>query len=62
MIDIGDWDREEQLQRNQAALRRLEKMMEDDQGKEVTEEEREYFELFKKIVDAERPPGRNLYS
>jgi TRAP-type C4-dicarboxylate transport system substrate-binding protein len=59
-----NWDREEQIKRNNRALQKLEEMrlhrinMSDEEAKarEV------FFEEFKQIVDNNRPVGAKLYS
>ncbi|MCF4967341.1 hypothetical protein CV014_09595 [Nostoc sp. CMAA1605] len=58
------WDKEKQLQKNQRAMELLAKCIE--QHKHMSDAEssqrQEFFEEFKKIVDAERPEGQKLYS
>jgi hypothetical protein len=58
------WDREEQLQKNQTALKLLKKRRERYQNISEDESKRraEFFENFKKTVDSERLPGQKLYS
>lgn len=58
------WDRDEQLQKNQAALELLKKRRERHQNLSEDESKRreELFADFKNIVDSERLPGQKLYS
>ncbi len=56
------WDSEEQLSRNQPAMKLLKEWIERDKNRQPTPESEESFEEFKRIIDAERPPGQKLYS
>lgn len=62
--DESGWDQEKQLQKNKRAMEILRKQMEEhDKMSDVESLQRqEFFEEFKKIVDAQRPPGQKLYS
>ncbi|MDJ0843995.1 TIGR04255 family protein [Crocosphaera sp.] len=62
--DYPDWDREEQIKRNQKALKKLKERHQktlqiDDQEAEQRQEE---FERFKQVMDQFRPQGSKLYS
>ncbi len=56
------WDSEEQHRRNQPAMKLLKEWIERDKNRQPTPESEESFEFFKRIIDAERPPGQKLYS
>ena len=56
------WDSEEQHRRNQPAMKLLKEWIERDKNRQPTPESEESFEEFKRIIDAERPPGQKLYS
>ncbi|MEA5511932.1 hypothetical protein VB715_19340 [Crocosphaera sp. UHCC 0190] len=62
--DYPDWDREEQIKRNQVALKKLEERRQ--KTLQITEEEaeerQEGFEKFKQLIDQFRPQGSKLYS
>lgn len=62
--DDSGWNRDEQLQKNQAALRVLKKRRERHQNMDEYESNRrkEFFANFKKNVDSERLSGQKLYS
>lgn len=55
---------QEQLKRNQRPLELLAKRIElhRNMSEEESRQRQELFEEFKKIIDAERPPGQKLYS
>lgn len=53
---------EEQLQKNQGGIKLLRKWLDEKVSPEESRERELYFELFKQIVDNERPPGHKLYS
>lgn len=53
---------EEQLQKNQSAMKLLRGWIEEKVSEEESKQRESYFNLFKKIVDDERPPGQKLYS
>ncbi len=59
-----EWDREQQIQRNSRALKKLEQRYQ--QIMDISDEEakarEEFFEEFKQIVDNNRPVGAKLYS
>ncbi len=62
--DYPDWDREEQIKRNQKALKKLQERHQktlqiDDQEADKRQEE---FERFKQLMDQFRPQGSKLYS
>ncbi|WP_232826309.1 hypothetical protein [Cyanothece sp. BG0011] len=62
--DYPDWDREEQIKRNQKALKKLKERHQktlqiDDQEACQRQEE---FENFKQLIDQFRPQGSKLYS
>ena len=58
------WNQEEQLQKNQPALKRLKKRMERHQqmSDEEAEARKKFFADFKRILDEGRLPGQKLYS
>lgn len=53
---------EEQLQKNQAGIKILRKWLDEKVTPEEAREREIHFELFKQIMDNERPPGHKLYS
>lgn len=59
-----EWDVDKQIQKNQRAMALLRQMIERDKNisKEESLERQEFFEEFKRIIDAERSPGQKLYS
>jgi hypothetical protein len=59
-----DWDKDEQLQKNQTAIALLAKRIERHQNmsEEESKEREELFEEFKQRIDSERLPGQKLYS
>lgn len=61
--NTSKWE-EEQLKRNQRPLELLARRIELDRNmsEEEARERQEVFEEFKRIIDAERPPGQKLYS
>jgi hypothetical protein len=58
------WDKDKQILKNKRAMELLAKRMEEHKNMSDTEslQRQESFEEFKKIVDAQRPPGQKLYS
>ncbi|BAY31814.1 hypothetical protein NIES2107_37000 [Nostoc carneum NIES-2107] len=62
--DESGWDQEKQLQKNQRAMAILRKQIEENDNMSDAEslQRQEFFEEFKKIVDAERPEGQKLYA
>ncbi|MBD2206529.1 hypothetical protein H6G33_30590 [Calothrix sp. FACHB-1219] len=58
------WDKEAQIRKNQRAMELLAKQMEEHKNMSDAEslQRQEFFERFKKTVDAERLPGQKLYS
>ncbi len=58
------WDREAQIRKNQRGMEILAKLIEESKNMSDTEslEQQEFFEQFKKNIDADRPPGQKLYS
>lgn len=53
---------EEQLQKNQAAMKLLKGWIEEEVSEEELKDREKYFDSFKEIVDNERPIGYKLYS
>lgn len=53
---------EEQLQKNQAAMKLLKGWIEEEISEEESKHREIYFNSFKEIVDSERLPGHKLYS
>ena len=60
----SDWDKDEQLRKNQKAIALLAKRIERHQNmsEEESKEREELFEEFKQRIDSERLPGQKLYS
>ncbi|MEM7759399.1 MAG: hypothetical protein AAF298_14920 [Cyanobacteria bacterium P01_A01_bin.40] len=56
----GTWDREEQLRLNQPKMKKLKEKIEKMKQEEPSAEKAEFFESFKKTMDAHRT-GRKLY-
>lgn len=58
------WDQEAQIRKNQRGMEILAKLIEESKNMSDTEslEQQEFFEQFKKNIDADRPPGQKLYS
>jgi hypothetical protein len=59
-----DWDKDEQLRKNQKAIALLAKRIERHQNmsEEESKEREELFDKFKQRIDSERLPGQKLYS
>ena len=57
----GTWDREEQLRLNQPKMKKLKEIIERKKLEQPSAEKAEFFEDFKRTMDAERPEGRKLY-
>lgn len=57
----GNWDREEQIRKNQPKLKLLREWMDKRQQEAHSAEKEAEFEDFKRIIDAERPVGQKLY-
>jgi hypothetical protein len=55
------WDREEQIRKNQPAMKLLKEHIDRLKKEQPTPEKEAAFEEFKKIIDAERPAGQKLY-
>ncbi|MUG99917.1 hypothetical protein F7734_49645 [Scytonema sp. UIC 10036] len=53
---------EEQLLKNQDAMKLLKSWLEEEVSEEEAKERERYFETFKEIMDNERPSGYKLYS
>ncbi|BAZ17628.1 hypothetical protein NIES4071_95080 [Calothrix sp. NIES-4071] len=53
---------EEQLQKNQGAMKLVRSWLDEKVSPEESKKRSLHFELFKQIVDNERPPGHKLYS
>ena len=56
----GTWDREEQIRLNQPKLKKLKEIIERKKQEQPSAEKAEFFESFKKTMDAHRS-GRKLY-
>ena len=56
----GSWDREEQLRLNQPKMEKLREIIERKKQEQPSAEKAEFFENFKKTMDAHRT-GRKLY-
>ncbi|HEY9798905.1 MAG TPA: hypothetical protein V6D25_00995 [Leptolyngbyaceae cyanobacterium] len=58
------WDQEAQIRKNQRAMKILAERIEKNKNMSDTEslERQQFFEQFKKNIDADRPPGQKLYS
>ena len=57
----GTWDREEQLRLNQPKIKKLKEKIDRMKQEKPSAEKAEFFEGFKKTMDAYRPEGRKLY-
>ena len=57
----GTWDREEQLRLNQPKMKKLKDKIDRMKQEQPSAEKAEFFEGFKRTMDAERPEGRKLY-
>lgn len=59
-----DWDKDEQLRKNQKAIALLAQRIERHQNmsEEESKEREELFDKFKQRIDSERLPGQKLYS
>ncbi|MBE9044675.1 hypothetical protein IQ255_09695 [Pleurocapsales cyanobacterium LEGE 10410] len=57
----GTWDREEQLRLNQPKMKKLKEKIERMKQEQPSAEKAEFFESFKRTMDAHRPEGRKLY-
>ena len=57
----GIWNREEQIRLNQPKMKKLKEKIERIKQEEPSEEKAEFFESFKRTMDAYRPEGRKLY-
>jgi hypothetical protein len=57
----GTWDREEQIRLNQPKLKKLKEKIDRMKQEQPSEEKAEFFESFKRTMDAHRPEGRKLY-
>lgn len=57
----GSWDREEQIRLNQPKMKKLKEIIERKKQEQPSAEKAEFFESFKKTMDAHRPEGRKLY-
>ena len=55
------WDREEQIRLNQPKMKKLKDKIERMKQEQPSAEKAEFFENFKKTMDAHRPEGRKLY-
>ncbi|WP_407889922.1 hypothetical protein [Scytonema sp. NUACC26] len=53
---------EEQLQKNQDVMKLLKSWLEEEVSDEEAKERERQFEIFKEIIDNERPSGYKLYS
>lgn len=64
LITYPNWDRKQQIKRNNKALKKLEELRQ--QRIKMSDEEAKarevFFEEFKQIVDNNRPEGAKLYS
>ena len=56
----GTWDREEQIRLNQPKMKKLKEIIERKKQEQPSAEKAEFFESFKKTMDAHRS-GRKLY-
>lgn len=57
----GTWDREEQLRLNQPKMKKLKEKIDRMKQEQPSAEKAEFFEGFKRTMDAHRPEGRKLY-
>lgn len=57
----GTWDREEQIRKNQPKLKKLKEKIDRMKQEQPSAEKAEFFESFKRTIDAQRPEGRKLY-
>ena len=57
----GTWDREEQLRLNQPKMKKLKEKIDRMKQEQPSAEKAEFFEGFKRTMDAERPEGQKLY-
>ena len=62
LSEYPDWDREEQIKKNQGAIKLIRSWLAEEISEAERQEREERFERFKQIVDAHRPPGHKLYS
>ena len=60
--EYPDWDREEQIKKNQGAIKLIRSWLAEEISEAERQEREEHFERFKQIVDAQRPSGHKLYS
>ena len=56
-----NWDREQQLSKNQSKMELLKNRIEKYKSKQPTPEKEVAFEQFQSIIDGERKPGQKLY-
>lgn len=61
MTNLGR-TREEQIQKNQKALTLIQSWINEEVSEEELQKSRETWELVKKIIDEQRPPGQKLFS
>ena len=57
----GTWDREEQIRLNQPKMKKLKDKIDRMKQEQPSVEKAEFFESFKRTMDAHRPEGRKLY-
>ena len=57
----GTWSREEQLRLNQPKMKKIKEKIERMKQEQPSAEKAEFFEGFKRTMDANRPEGQKLY-
>ncbi|MGK7928424.1 MAG: hypothetical protein AB4290_24815 [Spirulina sp.] len=60
-LDSG-WDREEQLRKNQKAMKFLQAMIDRNQSRKPTDEDWEFWRRVYETIDRYRPVGQKLFS
>jgi hypothetical protein len=60
--DIPVWSPAQQQERNEAAMQKLQEIIDRDKDKSYSTEAQSFFEEFQKIVDEQRPIGQKLFS
>jgi hypothetical protein len=60
--DIPVWNPVEQQERNEAAMQKLQEIIDRDKDKSYSPEAQSFFEEFQQRVDEQRPIGQKLFS
>jgi hypothetical protein len=61
-MEIPVWSPADQQERNQAAMTRLQEIIDRDEHKPYSPEAQSFFEEFQHLVDEQRPTGQKLFS